>query len=285
MLSLRPLGAHKPRGPRLRPPLDAANPWRSAAGPCDRRVVRYGACEFRAMEGAHGLRNPVGYPAAAVAGLRERHGVAATWQNFYRVEFESLPTDPEALARDCPSGRSPDVVIVQVGAVYAKQHVLLDQPPVAELRSRLSRRVPEAVARAHYVALDPVLAAAGRPYRAYPGAGSLDAFFGAVRQQWPGARTFAELPFAAGNEGLFRGEMLERVRNDIRRKAYSWRIEVVDHTQRLGADRALRSLNGYNVNERGSAVLGAFWAERLAEEWAAPSGGRPDLRREPVISS
>lgn len=257
--------------PRVRRPVigrgnDPAKGWRGADGPADRTVVRFGACEFRRMDGAHGGTTPVGYPRAACDALARDHGIRARWHNVFCMDHESLPADREGLLRHLGGVDAPDAVIVQVGAIYALRHVLGEREEILHLRDRMASRTPRGLGRVFYAGLDRALPLVGRPYRPYAGAERLRRFVAAVREQWPEALLFVELPFVPQREGLWRRALAARVRADLAAAARASGVEVVDHELRL-AEAGLRCLNGYNLNGRGSARVGAFWADRLAASW------------------
>lgn len=251
----------------LAPVDDPARGWSGARERADRRVVRYGSCEFRTMATTHGLVNPVGYPAVAVAELQALHGIHTSWHGVFVPYFESLPGTSTSLHDHLKLDGVPDVVVLQVGSVYASRSFLGAAQPVVNLRNQLAHRAPPLLARAHYAAVNSVAGRFGRPPFPYAGAERLDAFFGAVRDTWPDASVFTELPLLPVRDGLWSRSAMGEIRGDIARKAFSWGVEVVDHEERLGTSRALRSLNNYNLTQRGSEIVGAFWADRLAREW------------------
>lgn len=250
------------------PPADPARGWAGVATGSDRTVVRFGACEFRRMDGAHGGTLPIGFPLRTCDRLQSEHDIATRWHNVFCMDYESLPTDRDGLlAHYPPADEEPDVVIVQIGAIYALRHALPERPEVLQLRDRLARRVKGPPGRLVYALFDGVFRRAGRTYRPYAGPERLAVFAAAVRGTWPGATVFVELPFLPLREGLWQRETARRVREDMAQAAGDADLEVVDHDKDLGGRADLRCLNGYNLSARGSAVVGDAWSRRLAALW------------------
>ncbi len=254
-------------GRLLRPVVDPGRDFRGAAEPV-RRVVRYGSCEFRSMDTAHGLATPVGYPAVAVAVLEAEHRIATAWQNIFSLSFEDLPRDRRRLVEHYKLEGPPDVVIVGVGAVYAAVNVLGDHATLMNVRNHLALRTPAAVSRWTYRTFDRPLARLGRPARHYAGPAYLSAFVGLVRRTWSDAELFLEPPLPVRDGGWWRKTMIDTVRADVAETASAWRLPLVDHAEFLGDADALRCYNAYNLNTSGSAIVGRHWAERLAHLWA-----------------
>jgi hypothetical protein len=242
---------------------DRAAGWFGHPEPADLRVVRYGACEFRAMDAAHNALEPVGYPQVAVDALRRDRGLGVAWQNIFCLDLDDLPADEAALVQHYRLDAAPDVVIVQVGAIYAITQVLGEREPVLRTRNALAARLSPGLARPAYRAIDTVLRRYGRPYRTLREDGQLTRFVRTVRESWPQATVVVELPYLACREGHWRLEGLEAVRDTLRRAAAEAGVEVVDHDGRLGRRPELRCRNGYNLNAQGSEIVGRHWAERL----------------------
>jgi hypothetical protein len=82
----------------------------------------YGDCSWRSMEAAHGTHTPPGYPlvmaeqlAASGSGLEVGFGIFG-W-------YEGLPQTEAALTQHLKLSGPPDLVVVQLGAIYGLRRV------------------------------------------------------------------------------------------------------------------------------------------------------------------
>ncbi len=216
------------------------------------------------MPAAHNSLEPVGYPAVAVDGLLREHGMRVAWQNIFCLDLDDLPADEPALLQHYRLAAAPDVVVVQVGAIYAITQVLGERELVLRTRNALAARLSPGVARPAYRVIDTILRRYGRPYRTLREDGQVARFARVVRDAWPQATVVMEIPFQACREGQWRLAWSETVRSTLRRAADEAGIEVVNHDERLGRRPELRCRNGYNLNARGSEIVGRHWIERLA---------------------
>src|SRR5690348_3834222 len=103
------------------------------------RMLHVGDCSLRSMESSHDFCAPLGYPRVAAQALLEQ-GIGTEFSHYFAVLFEHLP-DMELLRRRMKLSGDPDVIVVQVGASYARRLILPDTRAIMRLRSDLGRRL------------------------------------------------------------------------------------------------------------------------------------------------
>jgi hypothetical protein len=258
-----------------RPP-DPVRAWRGTAiaGQPPLRVLHVGDCGVRRMECSHDLLGPPGYPLTTAREL-VRFGVGLTFLHYFCVNFEELP-DLEVLAGFSTFG-APDVLLVQVGSAYTRRVILPDTARVHQLRDELGRRAGRFVF-SFYRLLFPFVRVFGRHSTPYRGVGQLERFVAAARSAWPAVQVVLVLPFRRC-PGYPTGEAIgTRVESDLRALAAAAPgVSVFDANRVLGSDPALRCVTGYNLNARGSELVGAAlarWLTARIGSWEADSQGR-----------
>ena len=247
-------------------PFDPTRAWRGSGeeGQPLLRVARFGSCDFRAMDGPHGLNTEVGYP-RFMADRLNADGVAVEFSNVFILKFEELPADAESLRRHVKLTGDPDVVLVTVGGIHAYRCVLPASRRLAELRDKISRAMGPFV----YVAYRPVHVVArrfGRHYRPYTGTEPMVRFAEVVRREWPGARLVVVPSLTGARDGVFDARLLREIGDDTAARAASLGLDVLEIRDAVGTDMKLRAANGINPNTAGSRVIGEHVAGWLQEQ-------------------
>jgi hypothetical protein len=257
-------------GPR---PDDPARGWRGLApeGLPVLRLLYVGDCGMRQMENGHALRAPLGWPAVVAEKLVDG-GVGLEFSHSFCVLFEDLP-DMETLQRHCKLSDDPDVIAVQLGASYTRRVIISDTERMVHLRDDLKRRLGRGVWPA-YKLLRPWVRVFGRFMTPYQGASDLERFLGEVREQWPNADVVVLAPFPRSFIYPASVPVRDRVDADVRAVAARAGTPLLDFDDVLGHDPALRCVAGYNLNARGSRLVGEKLAEWLLDRRTRPEGLR-----------
>jgi hypothetical protein len=239
---------------------DRALHWRGTAVPGEPaiRVAHFGDCSWREMARSHGVHTRPGFPLAMAEAIAPRGLEFSSWVAH---EFRWLPK-PEELDVHLRLTGEPDVVLVQLGAIYSRLVILPDRPEILRLRARISRRLGRRVFAA-YRPLRPLVAAVGRFSVRYEGAQALVPFLAAVQARWPHARLVVLLPFRRSRGARRQHEMQERVREDVRACAEAAGVEWIDLEGEIGPDRCA---NGYNLGPDSSRRVGRRLARALLRQ-------------------
>lgn len=234
---------------------DHARAWRGTgeSGAPTLGVLHVGDCGFREMNLSHDLRAPVGYPKVAAQRLAE-HGIGLRFNHYFAVIFEQLPA-MEALVRHSKLEKDPDVILVHLGGTYHRRMMLGTSRRMQQFRHELGMRIGGHAFR-YFRSIQPLVRVFGRYKTAYNGPEQLERFLGAVRAEWPHAEVLVVRPF----ENIFQHpgmrQIFERVNADIDATAERAGASVLNFNELLGLDPALRGANGYNLNARGSKLVG-----------------------------
>lgn len=253
------------------PAHDPGRLWRGTAEPGERalKLLHVGDCGFRRMEFGHDMAAPPGYTLVAAELLREREGIGLAFGHYFVTGFEYLP-DMASLERHMHLDGEPDVVIIQTGGSYARKVVLPHLRPIHRLRADANRRIGRLAYPAHAL-IRQWVRIAGRYASPYPGTEAFERFLLQLRRAWPHAQLLVIPPFPRSHN--YRGQLRIAARTDADMKAAAARCEaaVLDASDVLGFDRSLRCANAYNLNARGSKVVGELLAGWLAENALAPA--------------
>jgi hypothetical protein len=239
--------------------LDAPDPsrgWRGLVqdGQPARRLAIYGDCSWRAMEAAHGTHTPPGYPlalaerlVAAGSGLEVGFGIFG--------KYELLPRDEAALTKYLRLTGAPDVIVVQLGALYGLRRVLADGNALDRVRGGVARALgPLAIPVSRMTR--PFGQRLGRPVTPYPGTAPLEAFIALAGEVWPEARIVLMAPFPRHIASPAVRAMETRVHDDQLAAAGRAGIEFVDCAPALLAcSERTTGANGYNLNAAGSRIV------------------------------
>lgn len=264
-------------------PEDPVRAWRGTAreGQPALRVLHVGDCGVRRMEIAHDLLGLPGYPLTAARELL-RAGIGVAFLHYFCVNYESLP-DLDVLEGFARFG-TPDILLVQIGSCYTRRVILPDTPRVHQLRDELGRRAGRRVL-SFYRVLRPFVRFFGWHSTPYRGTDRLERFLEQARRAWPSAQVVLVLPFRR-SPGYPSGEAIgARVEEDLRALGALPGVCVFDANPVLGRDPALRCVTGYNLNARGSQLVGAElarWLRARLQEWGLEPGS--ERRRPDVIS-
>ncbi|HET8673567.1 MAG TPA: hypothetical protein VFL87_08025, partial [Thermoleophilaceae bacterium] len=211
----------------------------------------------------HDFRAPLGFPAVAAERLLAA-GIGMEFAHYFAVTFEHLP-DVATLRRRVHLDGTPDVIVVQLGATYARRVILPDTPAIMRLRVDIARRLGRGTF-AWYRVLRPIVRRVGRHKARYPGAAPLERFLNDVREEWPEADVVVLQPFERTHPYPSQLSISERTRRDLHDACRVAGLAELDLRAVLGTDPALRGANGYNLNARGSELVGEALARWILDE-------------------
>jgi hypothetical protein len=245
-------------------PPDPFLSWRgtSVPGRPALNVLHVGDCGARQMDVAHDLLAPPGYPLWLARALL-RFGLGLAFLHFFCVNFEELP-EIDAVQSLSRFEAVPDILLIQIGSAYTRRVILPDTRRVHQLRDELARRAGR-LTPAFYRLLRPFVRVFGRHSTPYRGVTGLECFIRSAREAWPSVHVVLVLPFRR-SPGYPSGEAIaRRVEADLYSLTHLPAVSVFDANSVLGRDPVLRCLTGYNLNGRGSELVG----EELAR-WLIP---------------
>lgn len=230
------------------------------------RVLHVGDCGIRCMETSHDPAAPLGFPAVAADRMLEA-GVGMEFFHYFAINYDYLP-DMERLRRVMKLSGDPDVIFVQLGATYGRRVVIPDVKRVMQFRYELSRRVGRLVFP-WYRVLRPWVRVVGRHASPYPGPAKLERTLTELKATWPAAEVVLIVSFPRSAIYPTAVPIMAEVEGDSRVVAERCGATVLDFADVLGKDRSLRCAAGYNLNSRGSQVVGDKLADWLLEREAA----------------
>lgn len=229
------------------------------------RVLHVGDCAFRSMELSHDFRAPVGYPAVAAGRLGEE-GIGFGFNHYFAVLFEHLP-DRERLLKHSKVEHAPDLVLIHLGGTYHRKLTLGTGKRMQQLRHDFGKRLGRR-AFVYHRAIQPLVRVFGRYQAPYSGTAGLERFIETVRSEWPHTRVLIAHPYRQ----IFRHPkqlvISQRVDDDIDALAERIGVHTINFNEALGRDPALRGAAGYNLNSRGSQIVGGMFADWLLEHAA-----------------
>jgi hypothetical protein len=227
------------------------------------RLLHVGDCGLRSMDVGHDFRAPLGFPRVAAERLLA-DGIGVEFAHYFAVTFDRLP-DLSTLRRCAHLDGAPDVIVVQLGATYGRRVILPDTPALMRLRVDMARRLGRATF-AWYRMLRPFVRRFGRHKTRYPGTAPLERFLHDVREEWPDADVVVLQPFERAHPYPSQLPIAERTRRDLHECARTVGVAELDLAALLGTDPGLRGANGYNLNVRGSELVGEALARWILDE-------------------
>jgi hypothetical protein len=244
-------------------------PGTAAPGAPALRVLHVGDCGFREMELGHDMTAPAGYPRVAAELLRERDGIDIAFGHYFAPGFEALP-DMASLERHMHLDGEPDVVLIQTGGSYARKVVLPHGHAIHRLRADGNRRVGRLAYPVHAL-LRQWVRFAGRYASPYPGTEALERFLMQLRETWPHAELVVMVPFPRSHNYRRQLQIARRTEADMKAAATRCGATILDAGPALGFARSLRCANAYNLNARGSKVVGELLADWISEDALTPA--------------
>ena len=246
---------------------DPVRAWRGSVeeGAPAIRLLHVGDCAFRSMERSHDFRAPVGYPLVAAERL-SGHGTGFGFNHYFAVLFEQLP-DREHLLRHSKIQHDPDVVLIHLGGTYHRKLMLGAGKRMQQLRHDSGKRLGQK-AFLYHRAIHPLVRLLGRYQAPYSGTAHLERFIEMVRAEWPHAQVVIAHPYRQIFRHPRQLRISEQVDHDIDALADRLGVHAINFNQALGRDPALRGAAGYNLNWRGSQVVGGMLADFLLEHVA-----------------
>jgi hypothetical protein len=248
--------------------LDPVREWRGTGDPDLPllRVLHVGDCGIRRMETSHDPMAPLGFPATAADRLLEQ-GVGMEFFHYFAINYDSLPSI-DRLERISKLSGDPDVILVQLGGTYGRRVIVPDVRRTMQLRYELSRRVGRLVFR-WYKVLRPWVRVFGRHKSEYPGPEKLEQHLNALQERWPSAEIALLVTFPRSFIYPTAVPIMARVEEEARAAGENCGVTVIEFADVLGKDPKLRCAAGYNLNGRGSELVGEKLASWLLEQSAA----------------
>jgi hypothetical protein len=248
--------------------LDPVRAWRGTGNPDLPllRVLHVGDCGIRRMETSHDPKAPLGFPAVAADRLLE-HGVGMEFFHYFAINYDELP-DIERLERISKLSGDPDVILVQLGGTYGRRVIVPDVRRTMQFRYEVSRRAGRLVF-AWYKLLRPVVRVLGHHNAEYPGPEQLERHLNALQERWPGAEVVLLVSFPRSAIYPTAVPIMARVEQDARDTGERCGVTVLEFEDVLGKDPKLRCVAGYNLNGRGSELVGEKLAGWLLEHGPA----------------
>jgi hypothetical protein len=249
---------------------DPVRAWKgTAGGDLPRlRVMHVGDCSIRAMENSHDPKAPIGYPKVMAERLLDA-GVGTEFAHYFAITYEYLP-DIEQLEKVTKMSGAPDVILVHTAATYTRRVILNSTHRVNQLRVETGRRLGRAIRLPYRMLLKPLVRLFGRHWNPYDGTELLEQFLDRVQARWPNATVVMVPPLPFGWTYPTSWAILDRVMEDCRAVAERRGLPFV-HFTTLGDDKRLRCANGYNLNMRGSEIVGEELARWILAEQARPA--------------
>jgi hypothetical protein len=230
------------------------------------RVLHVGDCGVRRMETSHDPKAPPGFPAVAAERLLQA-GVGMEFFHYFAINYEYLPSI-ERLEQVMKLSGDPDVILVQLGATYGRRVVVADTPRTMQVRYEISRRAGRLVFP-WYRVLRPWVRRVGRHASPYPGPAQLERTLGELQANWPSAHVVLMVTFPRSVIYPTAVPIMAQVEADTRAAAERCGVTLLDFADLLGKDPAYRCAAGYNLNGRGSELVGEKLAGWLIEHHAA----------------
>lgn len=247
--------------------LDPVREWRGTGDPDLPllRVLHVGDCGIRRMETSHDPKAPLGFPAVAADRLLEQ-GVGMEFFHYFAINYDSLPSI-DRLERISKLSGDPDVILVQLGGTYGRRVVVPDVRRVMQFRYEIGRRAGRLVF-AWYKLLRPWVRVLGHHNSTYPGPDQLEQFLNAVQERWPAAEVALLVTFPRSAIYPTAVPIMARVEQDARDTGERTGVTVLEFADVLGKERKLRCVAGYNLNSRGSKLVGEKLAGWLLDQSA-----------------
>jgi hypothetical protein len=235
------------------------------------RVMHVGDCSIRSMEHTHDFKAPIGYPMVMAERLLDA-GIGTEFAHYFAITYEPLP-DIGRLKKVTKMSGAPDVVLVHTGATYQRRVILDSTSRINQLRVEVGRRFGRRIRLPYRLVLKPFVRLFGRHWNEYSGPELLDRFVERVQREWPNATMvlMPPLPFAWTYPTSW--PIVDRVVEDYRGVAERRGLPFLQFTT-LGDDNRFRCANGYNLNTRGSQIVGEELANWIVAERAKPAAGR-----------
>jgi hypothetical protein len=244
--------------------LDPVREWRGTAHPelPLLRVLHVGDCGIRRMETSHDPKAPLGFPAVTSERLLQ-DGVGMEFFHYFAINYQKLPSI-ERLERVMRLSGDPDVILLQLGATYGRRVIVPDVRRTMQFRYELARRAGRLVFP-WYRVLRPWVRMFGRHASPYPGPEQLERMLRDLKERWPAAEVVLFVTFPRAYIYPTAVPIMAQVEADARAAAERCDVTLLEFADVLGKDPKLRCAAGYNLNGRGSEVVGEKLADYLLE--------------------
>jgi hypothetical protein len=206
------------------------------------------------MEAAHGTHTPPGYPLALAEQVVAGGGALEVGFGIFGW-YEALPQTEGALTEHLKLSGPPDVVVVQLGAIYGLRRVVSDNNRLDALRGAVARALGPLAIHVSRVTR-PVGQRLGTAAREYPGTAPLESFLALARGTWPDARLVLMAPWPRHIASPKVRATEARVHAGQLAAARRAGVEFLDCAPALLAcGERTTGANGYNLNATGSRIV------------------------------
>jgi hypothetical protein len=240
------------------------------------RVMHVGDCSIRAMDHSHDFKAPIGYPKVMAEQLLDA-GVGTEFAHYFAITYEHLPSI-ERLQKVTKMSGAPDVILVHTATTYQRRVILNSTPRVNQFRVETGRRLGRRIGLPYRLVMKPLVRLFGRHWNAYNGTELLEQFVDRAQRTWPDAMVVLMPPFPFEWTYPTSWPIVDRVVDDYRTVAERSGLPFLQFTS-LGDDKRLRGCNGYNLNTRGSQIVGEELARWILAEQAKPAAAKPAAAR------
>jgi hypothetical protein len=148
---------------------------------------------------------------------------------------------------------------------------------INQLRLEAGRRLGRHIFAAHRYVMRPLVRLFGRHFVDYDGTSALEQFLDRLHQAWPKATIMLISPFPLELPYPSSIAIHDRVRADLRELARRRGMPCFEFDELIAGDD-FHSANGYNLNKRGSELVGNEMARWIVDEVVSGQDGSSPQR-------
>jgi len=259
--------------------IDPVRGWKGTAhgDRAELRVMHVGDCSLRAMETSHDFYAPVGYPKVIAERLLDQR-LGMEFGHYFTIIYEDFP-EIERLKKVTKLSDVPNLILVHTGATYQRRVILKSTERINQVRLEVGRRLGRRIFTAHRLFVRPFVRRCGRHWTPYEGTAKLDSFIDQLQKEWPKATVAVVAPFPLDWAYPTSADIHAKVIAEARELAERRGLPFFEFDHVLTA-HDLYCANGYNLNARGSKIVGdvlANWIlDTLVEADSAPAPAHAD---------
>lgn len=257
--------------------VDPLRVWKGTAqgDQAELRVLHVGDCSLRAMDTSHDFYAPPGYPKTISERLLDEQ-IGMEFGHYFTITYEELP-EIDRLKKVTKLSGDPDVILVHTGANYQRRLIIESTVRMNQLRLEVGRRLGRHIFTAHRYVMRPLVRLFGRHHVAYHGTGALEQFLDRLQQAWPKATIMLISPFPLELPYPSSIVIHDRVRADLREMAKRRGMPCFEYDELIAGDD-FHGANGYNLNKRGSELVGNEMARWIVDEVVSGQDGSSPQR-------
>jgi hypothetical protein len=196
--------------------------------------------------------------------------------HYFAITYEELPEIDRLKAVAKLSG-DPDVILVHTGANYQRRLIVRSTVRVNQLRLEVGRRLGRHIFFAHRFVMRPLVRLFGRHHVVYDGTGAIERFLDRLHAAWPKATIMLISPFPLELPYPTSLAIHDGVRADLREMAGRRGMPCFEFDELIAGDE-FHGANGYNLNKRGSELVGSQMARWILDEVVAGAGSSSPRR-------